>query len=85
MKETTAMTPARIAVLGIVANRYTPGVVERQVPRTGTWRRAGTMDGVRTPSLATVVDGLGHAGAISISNDIRASTWMKPPVRRSPQ
>lgn len=67
------------AVLGIAANMYTPGVVERQVPREGTWLTVGTMDGARTPALAAAVDALGHAGAISISDDIRASKWMKLP------
>jgi len=67
------------AVLRIAANINTPGAVERQVPRGGTCITVGTMDGVRTPALAAVVGGLGHAGAISISGDIRASKWMKPP------
>ncbi|MFM9878300.1 MAG: ketopantoate reductase family protein [Rhodoglobus sp.] len=65
------------AVLGIAANMYVPGIVERQVPREGTWLTVGTMDGARTAALDAVVEALGHAGAISISNDIRASKWMK--------
>jgi 2-dehydropantoate 2-reductase len=65
------------AVLGIAANMYTPGVVERQVPREGTWLTVGTMDGSRTPALDQVAEALSHAGRISISDDIRSSKWMK--------
>ena len=65
------------AVLGIAANMFTPGVVVRQVPRAGTWLTVGTLDGVTTPALEMVVEVLGHAGRISISDDIRSSKWMK--------
>ncbi len=65
------------AVLGIAANMYTPGIVERQVPREGTWLTVGTMDGRRTPALDAVAEALSHAGRISISDDIRSSKWMK--------
>ena len=71
--------PARSvgAVLGIAANMFTPGVVVRQVPRSGTWLTVGALDGVRTPAIEAVAEALGHAGTISISDDIRSSKWMK--------
>ncbi|MFB2580332.1 ketopantoate reductase family protein [Herbiconiux sp. P15] len=65
------------AVLGIAANMFTPGVVVRQVAPSGTWLTVGTLDGSRTPALEAVADALGHAGAISVSDDIRSSKWMK--------
>lgn len=65
------------AVLGIAANMFTPGVVVRQVARAGTWLTVGTLDGARTPALEAVAEALGHAGRISISDDIRSSKWMK--------
>lgn len=65
------------AVLGIAANMFTPGVVVRQVPPAGTWLTVGTLDGTRTAALENVAEALGHAGAISISDDIRSSKWMK--------
>lgn len=65
------------AVLGIAANMFTPGVVVRQVAPAGTWLTVGTLDGARTERLDQVVAALGHAGRISISDDIRASKWMK--------
>lgn len=65
------------AVLGIAANMFNPGVVVRQVDRAGTWLTVGTHDGTRTPALEAVAEALGHAGRISISDDIRSSKWMK--------
>ena len=65
------------AVLGIAANMFTPGVVVRQVDRAGTWLTVGTLDGSRTPEMESVASALGHAGRISISDDIRSSKWMK--------
>jgi 2-dehydropantoate 2-reductase len=65
------------AVLGIAANMFTPGVVVRQVPPSGTWLTVGTLDGARTPALEAVADALSHCGHIEVSEDIRASKWMK--------
>ncbi|MEQ1737203.1 MAG: 2-dehydropantoate 2-reductase N-terminal domain-containing protein, partial [Rhodoglobus sp.] len=65
------------AVLGIAANMFTPGVVVRQVSRENTWLTVGSMDGSRTPALEAVAEALGHAGRISISDDIRSAKWMK--------
>jgi 2-dehydropantoate 2-reductase len=65
------------AVLGIAANMFNPGVVVRQVAPAGTWLTVGTLDGRATPALDDVCEALGHAGQISVSDDIRASKWMK--------
>jgi 2-dehydropantoate 2-reductase len=65
------------AVLGIAANMFTPGVVVRQVPPSGTWLTVGTFDGARTAALENVAEALGHGGQIEISDDIRSSKWMK--------
>ena len=65
------------AVLGIAANMFEPGIVERQIPPAGTWFTVGTMDGPRTPALEAVADALRSAGTVEISDDIRSSKWMK--------
>lgn len=65
------------AVLGIAANMFEPGEVERQIPPAGTWFTVGTMDGQRTPGLEMVADALRNAGTVEISDDIRSSKWMK--------
>jgi 2-dehydropantoate 2-reductase len=65
------------AVLGIAANMFEPGIVVRQVPPSGTWFTVGTMDGHRTERLEQVAAALAHAGVTEVSDDIRASKWMK--------
>lgn len=65
------------AVLGIAANMYDPGVVVRQIPPSETWLTVGTLDGSRPAALEDAAQALGHGGMIEISDDIRASKWMK--------
>ena len=65
------------AVLGIAANMFEPGRVQRQVPPEGTWFTVGTMDGRRTQQLEAVGEALSHAGTVEVSDDIRSSKWMK--------
>lgn len=65
------------AVLGIAANMYTPGVVVRQIPPSGTWLTVGSLDGARTPQVEAAAEALSHGGTIEISDDIRSSKWMK--------
>lgn len=65
------------AVLGIAANMFEPGEVVRQIPPAGTWLTVGTLDGRPTPALEAVGDALRHCGTVEISDDIRASKWMK--------
>ncbi len=65
------------AVLGIAANMYEPGVIIRQVPVAGTWLAVGALDGRRTPAVEAVAAALRNCGTVEISDDIRASKWMK--------
>lgn len=65
------------AVLGIAANMFEPGRIQRQVPPEGTWFTVGTMDGRRTQQLEAVERALSHAGTVEVSDDIRSSKWMK--------
>ncbi|WP_322410038.1 2-dehydropantoate 2-reductase [Microbacterium invictum] len=71
--------PARSvgAVLGIAANMPAPGVVVRQIPPAGTWFTVGAMSGERTPRVEQVAAILRHAGTVELTDDIRASKWMK--------
>ena len=64
-------------VLGIAANMYEPGIIERQVPASGTWLSVGTMSGERTERLEQVAAVLSSTGTVEISDDIRSSKWMK--------
>ncbi|MGO1543253.1 MAG: ketopantoate reductase family protein [Gulosibacter sp.] len=64
-------------VLGIAANMFTPGVIDRQIPREGTWFTVGSFNGTVTPQVEAVAQILSHAGTAEISTDIRSSKWMK--------
>lgn len=64
-------------VLGIAANMYEPGIIERQVPASGTWLAVGTMSGERTERLQQVASVLSSTGTVEITDDIRSSKWMK--------
>ncbi|WP_026059634.1 ketopantoate reductase family protein [Microbacterium yannicii] len=64
------------AVLGIAANLPEPGIVVRQVDRADTWFSVGALS-ERTDRVEEVAAALAHAGVTEISDDIRASKWMK--------
>jgi 2-dehydropantoate 2-reductase len=64
-------------VLGIAANMFEPGVIQRQVPPAGTWLSVGTMTGERTERLKQVAAVLACAGTVEIADDIRSAKWMK--------
>lgn len=65
------------AVLGIAANMFEPGVVERQIPPEGTWFTVGTMSGAMTDEVQLVAEVLRSSGTVELSDDIRSSKWMK--------
>ena len=65
------------AVLGIAANMFEPGVVNRQVSRSDTWTTVGAFDGGRSPQVEQVHAVLSTAAVTETSTDIRASKWMK--------
>jgi 2-dehydropantoate 2-reductase len=65
------------AVLGVAANMFEPGIVNRQVPRSGTWLTVGTYTGEHSEELEHVAAALSAAGSIEVSQDIRAAKWMK--------
>lgn len=64
-------------VLGIAANMFEPGVVVRQYGPSETWLTIGSLDGRRTAALQAAAEALSYGGQTEISDDIRASKWMK--------
>lgn len=63
--------------MGIAANMPSPGHINRQVTRDGTWFAVGTLTGERTERLAQVEEVLSHAARIEVTDDIRSAKWMK--------
>lgn len=65
------------AVIEITANMFTPGVVERQSPRSKSWFAVGGTTPASHARAAEVAGVLSAAGTVEVSDDIRSSKWMK--------
>jgi 2-dehydropantoate 2-reductase len=65
------------AVIGIAGNMFEPGVVNRQVGRSGTWFCVGALDPATQPRAGEVAAVLRHAGQVEVTDDIRSAKWMK--------
>src|ERR1700761_1651656 len=65
------------AVIEIAANMFEPGVVERQIPPSGTWFAVGAPDESARGREDEVAALLRHAGNVEVTGDIRAAKWMK--------
>lgn len=64
-------------VVEIAANCFTPGRIERQVPREGTWFALGAYDGSTRHRVAAAAEVLGCAGTVEQRDDVRSAKWMK--------
>lgn len=64
-------------VVGIAANMPQPGLVNREVPREGTWLSVGSVHGPVTDRVHQVHELLSHAAEVEITEDIRSAKWMK--------
>ncbi|HEY4226074.1 MAG TPA: 2-dehydropantoate 2-reductase N-terminal domain-containing protein [Pseudolysinimonas sp.] len=65
------------AVIEIAAGMFTPGVVERHTPPSGTWFAVGSLSAATAGREPEVVEVLGHAGTAVVVDDIRSAKWMK--------
>jgi len=64
-------------VVGIAANMPEPGLINREVPREGTWLSVGSVEGPVTKRVEQVHELLSHAAQVEITEDIRSAKWMK--------
>jgi len=64
-------------VVGIAANMPEPGVINREVPREGTWLSVGSVEGPVTKRVEQVHELLSHVAQVEITEDIRSAKWMK--------
>ena len=71
--------PARTlgCVIELSSEIFTPGRVQRNTPPAKTWFGLGCLDGGPGERLEEVAEILGHAGAVSVSDDIVSAKWMK--------
>jgi 2-dehydropantoate 2-reductase len=65
------------AVIEIAGNMFTPGVVDRQVGRSGTWFALGAPDPAARDRVPAMAEALGHAGRVDVTDDVLSSKWMK--------
>lgn len=64
-------------VVEVAAAMYTPGLVERHTPRSGTWFGLGGPHPAAHARAEEVAAVLGAAGTVEIVDDIRSAKWMK--------
>jgi 2-dehydropantoate 2-reductase len=65
------------AVIEVSSNMFVPGVVNRQSPKARSWFALGGLQADAHARATDVAQVLGHAGRVEVSDDIRASKWMK--------
>lgn len=65
------------AVIEIAAGMFTPGVVERHTPPSGTWFAVGSLSSATGGREHELADLLQHAGTAQAVDDIRSAKWMK--------
>jgi len=56
---------------------FTPGLVQRNTAREGTWFGVGELDGTITPRVREVAEILGHVGRCDVTNNVYGAKWSK--------
>jgi 2-dehydropantoate 2-reductase len=65
------------AVIEIAAAMFTPGLVERHTPPSGTWFGLGSLTSATAGREHELADLLQSAGSAQVVDDIRSAKWMK--------
>jgi len=65
------------AVVELSAEMFTPGLVQRDTTRTGTWFGLGELDGVITPRLQEVQEILQCVAKVDLTENIEGAKWTK--------
>ncbi len=65
------------AVIELSAEIFTPGKVQRNTSRTGTWFGVGEIDGSITPRVKEIQSILSHVAKTDISTNIYGAKWTK--------
>ena len=65
------------AVVELSAEIYTPGQVQRDTSREGTWFAVGELDGSVTPRLEEIAALLRHVAKVDITDNIDGAKWTK--------
>ena len=79
--DTIASIVGRERVIGCVvelqAELFTPGQIQRNTTRKGSWFTVGEMDGSYTPRVKEVAAIMGKVGRCDVTNNIYGAKWTK--------
>jgi len=64
-------------VVELSAEIFTPGFVQRNTTRTGTWFTVGELDGLYTPRVKEIESLLRHVGRCEATSNIYGAKWTK--------
>jgi len=64
-------------VVELQAELFTPGLVQRNTTRKGTWFAVGELDGSYTPRVREIGAIMGNVGRCDITNNIYGAKWTK--------
>ena len=64
-------------VVELSAEIFTPGVVRRNTPPSGTWFALGELNGSITPRLEEIASILGRVGTVDMTANIHGAKWTK--------
>ena len=64
-------------VIELSAEIFTPGTVQRNTTRTGTWFAVGELDGSITPRLKEIQSILSHVAQVDLTENIYGAKWTK--------
>ena len=64
-------------VVELQAELFTPGVIQRNTTRQGTWFSVGELDGAYTPRVREIEALMATAGRCDVTNNIYGAKWTK--------
>lgn len=64
-------------VVELSAEIFTPGLVQRNTTRKGTWFAVGELDGIYTPRVKEIESILRNVGRVDATNNIYGAKWTK--------
>jgi 2-dehydropantoate 2-reductase len=65
------------AVVELSGEIFTPGLVQRDTTRPGTWFGLGELDGTITPRLETVKAIMDNVAAVTLTENVEGAKWTK--------
>lgn len=64
-------------VVELQAELFTPGLIQRNTTRKGTWFAVGELDGAYGPRVREISDIMGKVGRCDVTNNIYGAKWTK--------